>query len=134
DLAAVLLAYVYFYDARGGGIECGFKQDKQALGLTKRNKKRLAAQRMLVCLSALAHNLLVWAKSWLQQTTRCLDGYGLRRLLRDGLSISGQLAFDEHRRLRRLVLNAAHPLAKPMQAALQDLMRPQHLDVCLGQI
>lgn len=132
DAAAVLLAYVYFYDARGGGIEGAFKQDKQVLGLTRRNKKRFAAQEVLVCLSALAHNLLVWAKGWLQ--TPCLDGYGLRRLLRDGLSISGQLVFEQHRGLRRLVLNVAHPLASPMSRALRKLLAQQHIDVYLGQI
>ena len=40
DDASVLLAYVYFYDARGGGVETSFKDDKQGLGITKRNKKR----------------------------------------------------------------------------------------------
>jgi hypothetical protein len=41
----VLLAYVYFYDQRGGGIEVEIKEDKQGLRTTKRNKKRFAAQR-----------------------------------------------------------------------------------------
>ena len=40
DPVAVLLAYVTFYDQRGGGIETSLKGDKQGLGLTKRNKKR----------------------------------------------------------------------------------------------
>jgi hypothetical protein len=40
DLAAVLLAYVRFYDQRGGGVEISFKGDKQGLGIGKRSKKR----------------------------------------------------------------------------------------------
>src|SRR6266571_4885573 len=40
DPAAVLLAYVRFYDQRGGGVETSFKGDKQGLGIGKRNKKR----------------------------------------------------------------------------------------------
>jgi hypothetical protein len=36
--------YVRFYDARGGGVETSFKDDKQGLGLTKRSKKRFSAQ------------------------------------------------------------------------------------------
>src|SRR5205814_10272596 len=60
DAKAVLLAYVYFYDARGGGIETVHKQDKQGLGLTARNKKRFVAQQMLVLLAGLAHNVIVW--------------------------------------------------------------------------
>src|SRR5712692_133247 len=43
DPTAVLLAYVYFYDQRGGGVETSFREDKQGLGLTKRSKKRVAA-------------------------------------------------------------------------------------------
>jgi hypothetical protein len=41
DPVAVLQASVTFYDQRGGGIETLLKGDKQGLGLTKRNKKRL---------------------------------------------------------------------------------------------
>jgi hypothetical protein len=48
DPLAVLLAYVAFYNQRGGGIETSFKGDKQGLGLTKRNKKRFEAQQMLM--------------------------------------------------------------------------------------
>ncbi len=37
----MLLAYVHFYDQRGGGIEIEIKEDKQGLNTTKRNKKTL---------------------------------------------------------------------------------------------
>jgi hypothetical protein len=53
--ANFLLAYVYFYDKRGGGVETAYKEDKQGLGITKRQKKREAAQRMVVYLGTLAH-------------------------------------------------------------------------------
>ena len=33
DPLTVLLAYVYFYDQRGGGVETEIKEDKQGLGL-----------------------------------------------------------------------------------------------------
>jgi len=46
--AAVTLAYIRFYDHRGGAAETAFKDDKQGLGLTKRSKKRFAAQQMVV--------------------------------------------------------------------------------------
>jgi len=58
DPTAVLLAYVSFYDQRGGGVETSFKEDKQGLGLTTRNKKRFAAQQMVLalgCTGRLAH-------------------------------------------------------------------------------
>lgn len=59
DHQGVLLAYVRFYDDRGGGVATSFKDDTQGLGLTKRSKKRLAAQQMVVLLGALAHNVTV---------------------------------------------------------------------------
>jgi hypothetical protein len=65
DLATVLLAYITFYDQRGGGVETSFKEDKSGLGLTKRSKKRFPAQQMLVLLGSLAHNVVVWARAWL---------------------------------------------------------------------
>src|SRR5258706_3440143 len=40
DPVAGLLAYVTFYDLRGGGLENSLKGDKGGLGLTKRNQKR----------------------------------------------------------------------------------------------
>jgi hypothetical protein len=62
---AVLLAYVYLYDQRSGTMEISLKGDKQGLGITRRNKKRFAAQQVLMGLAVLAHNVLVWAREWL---------------------------------------------------------------------
>jgi hypothetical protein len=59
DPVAVLAAYVTFYDQRGGGIETTFKGNKQGLGFTIRSKKRFEAQKMLVLLGSLAHNVVV---------------------------------------------------------------------------
>src|SRR5437868_1254825 len=67
DEEAVLLACVYFYDARGGGVETAIKDDKQGLGITKRNKKRFEAQQIVMLLNVLAHNVLVWARMWLAE-------------------------------------------------------------------
>jgi len=38
DPTAVLLAYVYFYNPRGGGIEIEIKEDQQALHTAKRSR------------------------------------------------------------------------------------------------
>lgn len=65
DQARVLLAYVTFYDQRGGSVETSLKEDKGGLGLTKRSKKRFPAQHMLVLLGSLAHNVVVWTREWL---------------------------------------------------------------------
>lgn len=70
DRRSVALVYAYLYDKRGGTIEIEFKEDKQGFGLTKRNKKRYEAQQMIVLLSALAHNVVVWSKEWLRRRVR----------------------------------------------------------------
>jgi hypothetical protein len=54
---APLWAALYAYDRRSGAAETLIKGSKQGLGLNKRNKKRFAAQEMLVLLAQLAHNL-----------------------------------------------------------------------------
>ena len=86
-----LLAYVYFYDLRGGGVETGFKEDKQGLGITKRNKKRFEAQQMLTQLNALAHNLLIWFRAWLAQRWATVSRFGLLRFIRDVLHLHGSV-------------------------------------------
>ena len=58
----LLLAALYAYDLRSGGIETINKNSKQGLGLTKRNKKRFAAQTILVLLAQLAYNLITWTR------------------------------------------------------------------------
>jgi hypothetical protein len=133
DEAAVLLAYVYFYDARGGGVETAFKDDKQGLGITKRNKKRFEAQQIVMLLNQLAHNVLVWARGWLAPHMPQLERYGLLRLVRDVWHISGFVEQDRHGQLTRIVLNQLAPLAQGLGAALQHLLAPAHVVVNLGQ-
>jgi hypothetical protein len=133
DQASVLLAYLYFYDQRGGGVETAFKDDKQGLGITKRNKKRFEAQQMVMLLNVLAHNVLVWARGWLAGALPKLRGYGLVRLVRDVWHISGFVEWDAHGHLSRIVLNQLAPLAQGLGTALQRLLAPTQVVVNLGQ-
>jgi hypothetical protein len=135
--AAVLLAYVRFYDQRGGSIELSYKEDKQGLGLAKRNKKRFAAQAMLVQLSALAHNVLLWARSWLAVQCPRLARLGLLRFVRDVLGVSGQVVCGPEelvQSVQSIVLNPGHPLARDLVRGLAALLAPQHVAVILGEI
>jgi len=132
DTATVLLAYAHFYDARGGGIESSFKQNQQGLG--RRNKKRFAAQAMLLWLEALAHNVLIWARQWLAPVAPAIAGYGLLRLVRDAFAIPGRLCLDAKGGISMLILWRKHPLASKMQQALQQLLVRQRTRVCLGEI
>ena len=126
-----LLAYVYFYDQRGGGVETALKSDKQGLGLTKRNKKRLAAQEMVMLLGQLAHNVLLWCRHWLASEPK-LASLGVQRLVRDLFHIAGFLALSELG--GQVVLNQAAQLASELVAALRPLLLPLHVDISLGQI
>ena len=131
--ATPLLAYVYLYDQRGGGVETTFKEDKQGLGLTKRNKKRFEAQQIVTGLGTLAHNVLVWARGWLVEHAPRLRRFGIKRLVRDALGISGRVEFDEAGRVRAVVLSRADRLAHHLLAALQALLTAEHIAVSLGE-
>jgi len=77
DPHAVLLAYVYFYDLRGGGVETEIKEDKHGLGTAHRNKKRFEGQQMIGQLEVLAHNFLIWASGWLTPSCPKIAKLGL---------------------------------------------------------
>ena len=130
----VLLAYVYFYDQRGGGVEIEIKQDKQGLGTTKRNKKRFEAQAVLIQLEALAHNVLIWVRHWL--TPRCpkIASWGIHRLVRDVFQINGKIVFDHCAQPLLIVLNQAAPLARELSRSLAALLAHEQVVVTLGEI
>ena len=131
DPAAVLLAYVRFYDQRGGGVETSFKGDKQGLGIGKRSKKRFTAQQMVMLLGALAHNVIVWARHWLASPT--LHHYGTVRMVRDVFHISGFLLTDACGQVAQIVLNQTAPLASALVHPLRNLLACAHVAVNLGQ-
>lgn len=131
---AVILAYVRFYDQRGGGVEIEIKEDKQGFRTTKRNKKRFAAQQMVCQLEALAHNLLVWARRWLAPLYPKIANFGILRMVRDIFHITGTISLDEHKSIRKITLNPADPFAKQIQTSLDVLLASEQVVVCLGEI
>jgi hypothetical protein len=134
DPLAVLLAYVYFYDQRGGGVETEIKEDKQGLGTRKRNKKRFPAQYILTLLEALAHNLLVWARRWLAPLCPKVAQFGMLRLVRDAFHMNGLIVLDQAAHVLKIVFNRADPLAKEMQTGFAALFAQQHVAITLGEI
>jgi hypothetical protein len=131
---AALWTYVYSYDGRGGGCETQNKADKQGLRLTARNKKRLAAQQLVVYLTQLAHNVFIWARAWLAPHAPGIARYGVKRLVREVLGSSGQVLYGEGGPIQAVILNAADRLAQRLVPAWQALLPPQQLIVCLGEI
>jgi hypothetical protein len=133
DPKAVLLAYVHFYDQRGGSVEIEIKEDKQGLATSKRNKKRFEAQQVLIQLEALAHNVLIWARQWLAPRCPKIARLGIKRLVRDVFQMDGFLIFDQTSDLLHIVLNRADPFAKELAPGLASLLAREQVAVTLGE-
>jgi hypothetical protein len=128
----VALAYAQFYDQRAGAIEVEIREDKQGVGITRRRKKRATAQAMLTVLGTLAHNVLVWAREWLGAAEPRLKQYGIVRLLRDVLCVSGFVEADDLGEAKGVVLNRGSTLARLLAGGLRELLRQQSVTVSLG--
>jgi len=133
DPKAVLLAYVHFYDLRGGGVEIEIKEDKQGLATSKRNKKRFEAQQVLLQLEVLAHNVAVWARDWLTPNCPKVARFGMKRLVRDVFQINGMLIFDQSIDFLHVILNQADPLASDLYKGLAPLFAQEHVAITLGE-
>ncbi len=133
DPRALLQAYAWAYDLRGGALETENKEDSQGLSLTHRNKKRFTGQQMLVLLAQLAHNVIVWARDWLGAYCPKLQRFGMLRMVRDVFTITGWLEMDAHARLQRICLNQEDPVARGLADGLSRLLAKDHVIVILGE-
>jgi len=129
----VLLAAVQAYDLRGGGVETSIKGSKQGLGLTKRNKRRFAAQEMLVLLAQLANNMMVWLRRLLERDRPEFRHWGMLRLVRDLCRISGKMKLDSRGRIVGIKLNKAHPLAEAVTEAFAPVLARDGVSLNLGK-
>lgn len=118
-----LLAQVHFYDGRASIETASIKGDgdKQGLKLVKRRKFSLAGQEILILLAQLAHNLVMWAKDWLELELKVeegsLAGYYLQRLVRDLLTIAGQVVFRAGQ-IVKVRMNGRNHLARKFGCAI----------------
>jgi hypothetical protein len=130
---AVMAAYARLYDERGGGVEIEIKESKQGLGITKRRKKSYAGQQMVALLGTLAHNVVVWAKRWLLDDAPKLKRYGVQRMVREVLAVSGFIELGKSGAVKRVVLNGASTLARACAKALRVLLEAEHVRITLGE-
>ncbi len=130
----VMLAALYAYDLRGGGVETCIKGSKQGLGLTKRNRKRFTAQEMLVLLAQLAFNLIIWVRDLLVHHTPQLPHLGMLRMVRDVFHVIGRIRLDAHDQIQEITLNQAHQYALPVVLAMSSLLAQDGMALNLGQI
>ena len=122
------------YNLRSGGVETSIKNSKQGLGLNKRNKKRFAAQHMLLLLAQLAYNIAVWVRNKLAQHSTTLAKFGMVRLIRDAFQIAGKVQFDENGTVHLIVLNQSHKLAHAVHKTWHSCFARNDLSLCLGKI
>lgn len=127
-------AFLYAYDRRGGGVETSIRESKQALGLNKRNKRRFTAQEMLVLLTQLAHNVLIWFRHALAVIDERWRSYGLFRLVRDFLEVRGLLSAGATGHINRIALNSKIPKVAHWRDTLQMLFSSDELSFCLYEI
>jgi len=111
-------AFMGRYNDRGGAEVEQFRADKSGLFLSSRRKQSFAAQKGLVLLTDLAHNLLA------DFQYRALAGssfahWGLKRIVRDLLAIPARLHFRQSQ-LYRIDLAQSHPYAQEMLICLEN--------------
>ncbi len=133
NLMQVMFAMLYAYDLRSGGVETSIKGSKQGLGLTKRNKKRFAAQEMLVLLAQLAYNLTVWMRNLLARRVPKLQGHGLLRMVRDVFQIDGCIHWDAQGRILAIRLNQYDPFTERFIRGLTPSWLGDEMCPILGQ-
>ncbi len=109
---------VALYDARGGGIETAFRDDRQGLGLAKRRKHRMTAQQVLIHLAERAHNLIVWTAQHLDPP---LNEFGILRLVRDALQVNGYVLV-QNQTILEIGLNRRHPYVYALRNGFTRLL------------
>jgi hypothetical protein len=120
DLA--MQATVAHYDDRAG-IEADLKSDKRGLGLASLRKHKLAAQKIVVLLMELAHNVLIWSRRWLAPGAPRLAAFGIVRLIQEVWAMPGRvkLAGVEVIRVR---FQPHYPRAPDISRGLGPLLAP----------
>lgn len=108
------------YDDRAG-MEADLKGDKHGLGLAVLRKHKLAAQKVVILLVELAHNVLVWSRSWLVKRVPRLESFGLVRLVQEVWAVPGRVKVIDDR-LKRVRLHPDHPRVEDVSIGLSGLL------------
>ncbi len=112
-------AAVAHYDDRAA-MEADLKNDKRGLGLGVLRKRKLAAQRLVVLLGQLAHNVLIWARRWLAQRVPRLSRFGIVRLVQEVWAVPGRVKLHGDQ-VTRVRLRPEHPRARDVCLGLRPL-------------
>jgi hypothetical protein len=110
-------AFMAYYNRRGGAEVEQFREDKNGLHLSARRKKRFGAQKALVLLTDLTHNLLADFR-YRGLADSPFANWGSKRIVRDLLAIPGRLHFDAGQ-LKRIELLSSHPHTEALIICLE---------------
>ena len=110
-------AFMDHYHRRGGAEVEQFREDKSGLHLSARRKQGFAAQKALVLLTDLTHNLLADFR-YRGLVNSPFAHWGSKRIVRDLLAIPGRLHFDAEQ-LKRIELLASHPHTEALIICLE---------------
>lgn len=105
------------YNPRGGAEVGQFRADKSGLSLAARRKQDFAAQKGLIVLTDLVHNLLADFRYRGLAGSRFAH-WGLKRMVRDLLAVPGRLYFEAGQ-LKRIELLSTHPYADELIICLE---------------
>ncbi len=111
------MAFMDKYNMRGGAEVEQFRADKSGLHLSARRKHRFVAQKALILLNDLTHNLLAdFRHHGLCDSS--FAQWGLKRIVRDLMTVPGRLYF-ENGQLKRIELLSSHPYTDELIMCLE---------------
>jgi hypothetical protein len=110
-------AFMDSYNLRGGAEVEQFRSDKSGLHLSARRKQRFTAQKALIRLTDLSHNLLADFR-YHGLANSPFAQWGLKRMVRDLLAMPGRLYFEAGQ-LKRIELLETHPYADALIICLE---------------
>lgn len=110
-------AFMDKYNQRGGAEVEQFRADKSGLHLSARRKQQFEAQKALILLTDLTHNLLSDFRHRALADSRFAQ-WGLKRIVRDLLAIPGRLHFEAGQ-LKRIELLSTHQYADELLICLE---------------
>lgn len=110
-------AFMNRYNQRGSAEIEQFREDKSGLSLSSRRKQSFHAQKAVILMTDLAHNLLADFR-YRALPDSPFAHWGLKRIVRDLLAVPGRLYF-EGTQLKRIELLASHPYANELIICLE---------------
>ncbi|MBV7326994.1 transposase [Chloroflexi bacterium TSY] len=112
--------FISYYDNRGAAEIEQFRNDKMGLHLASRRKTLFLAQKSLILLADLAHNLIGHFHQQALVDTR-FEPFRQKRIVRDLLQIPGFLSF-QNGSLSRIDLLSSHPYSRDLLICLKSYL------------